>query len=94
MKYIDWDEQKNTQLKLERDVGFEDVLTAVDENRILDDTKHPNKLLYPDQRVLIIEISDYAYLVPYVEDEIKIFLKTIIPSRKATKKYIRGENND
>ncbi len=93
MKYFDWDEYKNAQLKFDRGVSFEDVLTAVDEARVLDDIEHSNKSLYPSQRVLIVEINSYAYLVPYVEDETKIFFKTIIPSRKATRKYIRGESH-
>ncbi|MCR4277725.1 MAG: BrnT family toxin [Candidatus Berkelbacteria bacterium] len=88
MKYLDWDEAKNAQLRLERDVSFEDVVTAIDDNRLLDTVVHPNQKRYPGQKFYIIEIERYAYLVPYVEDEQKIFLKTIIPSRKATKKYI------
>lgn len=88
MKYIDWDELKNLKLKEEREIGFEDVLTSIDEFGILDEVRHPNRHRYPNQKILIVNINSYAYLVPYVEDEEKIFLKTIIPSRKATKKYI------
>jgi len=91
MKYIDWDELKNAKLKAERAICFEDVLTAIDEHHILADKEHPNKLRYRIQRVLVVEIERYAYLVPYVEDEDKIFLKTIIPSRKATREYLRGD---
>jgi uncharacterized DUF497 family protein len=90
MKYFDWDEEKNTKLKTERGIGFEDILTAIDEGGILDDVVHPNASRYSSQRVLVISCRSYAYLVPYVEDETKIFLKTIIPSRKATKQYIEG----
>lgn len=90
MKYFDWDEGKNLRLKIERGIGFEDVVAAIDEGRALDEFDHPNQKLYPNQRILVVEIADYAYYVPYVEDEEKIFLKTIIPSRKATKKYILG----
>ena len=88
MKYFDWNSEKNTLLQKERDVSFEDVLVAVDEARILDIVVHKNQKKYPNQFVLIVDIRGYAYLVPYVEDEEKIFLKTIIPSRKATKIYI------
>ncbi|HJQ07948.1 MAG TPA: BrnT family toxin [Candidatus Saccharimonadales bacterium] len=91
MKYIDWSEAKNDKLKAEREICFEDALTAIDAGRLLDDIKHPNAIRYLAQRVLIVEIDGYAYLVPYVEDEIKIFLKTIVPSRKATKKYLKGD---
>ena len=88
MRYLDWDVAKNTQLRLEREVCFEDVVMAIADDRVLDDFLHPNQKRYPNQRMLVIEISHYAYIVPYVEDEDKIFFKTIIPSRKATKKYI------
>lgn len=91
MKYFDWNEEKNDKLKAERAICFEDVLTAIDAGRLLDDIKHPNAIQYLVQRVLIVEIDGYAYLIPYVEDEIKIFFKTIIPSRKATKKYLKGD---
>ena len=74
----------------ERSVCFEDILTAIDEDRILDNLEHTNRLRYKGQRILIVELNNYAYLVPYIEDDTKIFLKTIIPSRKATKKYLQG----
>ena len=90
MKYFDWDESKNTFLKESRDVSFEDIQLAVEEGRILDDFENPNKKRYPSQRILVVEIESYVYYVPYVEDEGKIFLKTIFPSRKATKKYLYG----
>ncbi len=88
MKYFDWDNQKNKRLKEERSVSFEEVLLAVEGNDILDIVEHPNKKAYPNQRIFIVNIDGYAYLVPFVEDEERVFLKTIIPSRKATKKYI------
>lgn len=91
MKPFDWSEAKNNTLKAERLVSFEDVLTAIDEGRLLDTIVHPNNLKYKNQKVYVIEIEDYVYLVPYVEDSEKIFLKTIIPSRKATRKYLKGE---
>lgn len=90
MKYFDWDKEKNTLLKELREVSFEDVQTAFEEGRVLDELEHPNKQRYPNQRIFIVEIDDYAYYVPYAEDEEKIFLKTIFPSRKATKKYLYG----
>lgn len=90
MKYFDWNEEKNALLKALREISFEDVQTAIEEGRVLDDFEHPDKKRYPNQRVFVVEIDDYAYYVPYVEDEEKIFLKTIFPSRKATKKYLYG----
>jgi len=88
MKYFDWDSQKNAKLKIERDVCFEDVLIAIENGNVLDIVEHPNKKRYPNQKIFIVNINNYAYLVPFAEDEEKVFLKTIIPSRKATKKYI------
>jgi uncharacterized DUF497 family protein len=89
MKHIEWDELKNARLKSQRSICFEDVQAALEENDVLDDTPHPNQKRHKGQRILIVEIDSYAYFVPYVEDETKIFLKTIIPNRKATKKYLK-----
>lgn len=89
MKYIDWNEIKNTYLKTERDISFEDIQAAIEEGKVLADIDHPLKSRYPDQKVFIVDFNDYAYIVPYVEDDVKIFFKTIYPSRKMTKKYLR-----
>jgi len=88
MKYFDWDIAKNEKLKKERNVSFEEVVVMIEEGNVLDVLEHKNKEKYPNQKVFIISINDYAYLIPFIEDEKKIFLKTIIPSRQATKKYI------
>lgn len=88
MKYFDWDKDKNEWLKIERDISFEDVIQAVDEGKMLDIISHPNKSRYPNQEMLIVDINKYAYIVPLIEDEEKVFFKTIIPSRKMTKKYL------
>lgn len=90
MKYFDWDQGKNSLLKELREVSFEDVQIAIEAGKVLDDIEHPNKKRYPNQRILVVEIESYAYYVPYVEDADKIFLKTIFPSRIATKKYLYG----
>ena len=88
MKF-DWSPVKNELLKLERGVSFDDVVLAIHTGGILDDIKHPNPRKYSNQRVFIIEINDYAYVVPYVQSTKEIvFLKTLIPSRKMTKKYL------
>ena len=93
MKFFDWSIKKNEELKADRNVGFEDVIFSIVHEGLLDIVEHPNKQKYPDQRVFIVKIEDYAYLVPFVEEENVIFLKTIIPSRKMTKKYL-GEEAD
>ena len=69
-------------------VDFNDVMVAINRGNILDIVHHPQRKKYPNQRIFIIQINQYAYLVPLIEDEEKIFLKTIYPSRKATKDYI------
>lgn len=89
MKYYDWSEEKNRLLKKERGVCFEDSLVILNEGRQLDVLEHPNKKKYPNQRIFVVQLSGYVYYVPFVEDEEKIFLKTIIPSRDATKKYLK-----
>ncbi len=85
MKQINWNEEKNKLLKHERSISFEDILYYLENEKILDIIEHPNKLEYPNQKIFVIQIVDYVYLVPFVENEDEIFLKTIIPSRKATK---------
>ena len=87
-KYFDWDASKNEFLKQDRDVSFEDIIIAIEEGNLLDILEHHNQKRYSQQKIFVVAISGYAYLVPFIEDEEKIFLKTIIPSRKATKDYI------
>lgn len=89
VKYFDWNEQKNKLLKAERDISFEDVLVAIEDDGFLDILEHPNKIKYPNQKILIVKILNYAYIVPFIEDEQKYFLKTIFPSRKMTNKYLK-----
>lgn len=91
MKCYDWNESKNDKLRDERDVCFEDVVVAINEGKLYDVLTHPNPAKYPKQRFYIVRIQEYIYVVPFVEDEVKIFLKTIYPSRKLTKKYLKGE---
>ncbi len=88
MKPFDWNKEKNEKLKEQRNISFEEIARAIQKGDLLDDTSHPNKKKYIRQKMYVVSINEYAYLVPYVENKEKIFLKTIIPSRKATKKYI------
>ena len=89
MKYLDWDEKKNQKLISERGISFEEIKVAMESGKILDNFDHSNQAHYSGQKIMAVEINGYAYLVPYVEEKKKYFLKTIIPSRKATKKYLR-----
>jgi uncharacterized DUF497 family protein len=92
MKLFDWDPEKNQHLIEERGVSFEEVIFHLQSDGLLDDIAHPNQKDYAHQRIFIVAIESYAYLVSYVESDEQIFLKTIIPSRKATKHYL--EEND
>ena len=94
MKPFRWGAAKNEQLKAERGVSFEQMVVAIEGEGLLDILAHPNPGKYPHQRVLVVASDGYAYLVPFVEDEQTVFLKTIIPSRKATKQYLGGEPDD
>jgi len=88
MKRLSWNSDKNRKLIQERGVSFEDVVFYLLQGEVLDDLEHPNSEKYPDQRILVLNIDEYIYLVPYFESEDEIFLKTIIPSRKATREYL------
>lgn len=91
MEYYKWNHIKNERLKAERGIGFETVVMHIERGNILDVVAHPNQSKYPNQQVIVIEINGYAYLIPFVENEKGKFLKTIIPSRKATRDYLGGE---
>lgn len=91
MKYFAWDEDKNNLLKETRNISFEEIVLSLSNNKLLEVIEHPNKQKYPNQRMFIVEVRDYAYIVPFIEDEEKYFLKTIYPSREATKKYLNKE---
>ncbi len=90
MKYFLWNEEKNDLLKLERQVSFEDVVFYIEKGFLLDVLEHPKREKYKGQKIFVVQIDEYVYLVPFIENEYEIFLKTIIPSRKATKKYLKG----
>lgn len=91
MRHYEWNDEKNARLRAERGVSFADVVAAVQTGDVLDDMTHPNTQRYAHQRLLVVCIEGYAYLAPYVEKgHDTLFLKTIIPSRVATKKYVQG----
>lgn len=93
MKILLWDVPKNEKFKRERGITFEEVANAIAAGGVLDVVGHPATRKYPGQRIYVVEIRDYVYLVPYVETEEHQFLKTIIPSRKARKKYLGKEQS-
>jgi len=97
MKPFRWSEKKERALIRERNVSFEVVTLLISQGHVLDVVEHPNQTKYKGQGIFVVEINRYAYLVPFVETENERFLKTIIPSRKATRRYLkqrRGENGE
>jgi len=85
-----WSAEKSRLLKAERGISFEEITFCIANGQMLDVIQHPNAERYGHQRMFVIRIDQYVYLVPFVESETVIFLKTIIPSRKATRQYLKG----
>lgn len=94
VKRYAWNREKNQRLKAERNISFEEVLIHIAAGDMLDILEHPNQAKYGGQRIFVVRIRDYVWLVPFVETETEIFMKTIIPSRKATAQYRRGGKPD
>jgi len=88
MKPFRWSHEKNETLKRERSISFEEIVLAIESGGLLDELKNPNELKYPNQLIFVIALDGYAYLVPYIEESEYYFLKTVIPSRKATRDYL------
>lgn len=84
-----FDPKKNKKLEQERGVGFERIIQSIREDKVLDIREHPNKEKYSGQRILVVEIDDYAYQVPFVREGETVILKTLFPSRKATRAYLK-----
>ncbi len=93
MKLYNWNNDKNELLRKNRAICLEDIVLYIDKGFLVDDIVHPNQEKYPGQRMLVVDIENYIYLIPYVESKGELFMKTIIPSRKATKKYLERKND-
>ena len=91
MKQFDWNQEKNEWLRFERGITFEDIIYHLKHDGLLDVIDHPNKERYSNQPIFIVNVEGYAFLVPFIETDAGIFLKTIIPSRKMTKLYLGGD---
>ncbi len=91
MKPFRWSAEKNERLKSERDISFEEIVLAIEEGGLKDIVVHPNQKRYPVQVVLVVACRGYVFLVPSVEESTHYFLKTIIPSREATRDYLGTE---
>jgi hypothetical protein len=94
MKTFDWSDEKNDTLKRERFISFENVVWAIENGYLLAIIDSPNQAKYYGQKSFVVSLNEYAYLVPFSAKEETVFLKTIIPSRKATRKYLEGNIND
>jgi uncharacterized DUF497 family protein len=90
MKSFSWNDEKNASLIQERGISFEEIVFHIENGDVLDLLEHPKRDRYPNQKLFVVNVDGYAYLVPFVEDEHEVFLKTIIPSRKATRDYLGG----
>jgi uncharacterized DUF497 family protein len=86
---FDWNDEKNRMLEETREVSFEDVLVCIQNGGVLDVLRHPNSERYPNQKLMVLSMNGYVWLVPYVKEKGIRFLKTIIPSRKATREYLK-----
>ena len=93
MKFYSWNPDKNKLLQQERSISFEEIIFHIQSGDEIEIFDHPNQDRYPNQKISVVVVEEYVYLVPFVKTEEGIFLKTIIPSRKATKKYL-GETHD
>ena len=94
MKPFRWGPEKNDALKADRGISFEHIVVAIESGGLLDILAHPNRAKYPRQRVFVVACDNYAYLVPFVEEDDNFFLKTVIPSRKATRVYLNQGESD
>ena len=92
MKLFAWSSEKNVQLIRERGIFFEEIVVNIHQGNEVDVLEHPNQRRYPGQKISVVIVEDYVFLVPYIETDDELFLKTIIPSRKATKHYLGEEN--
>ena len=92
MKIFKWNPEKNETLLRERGITFEEIVQRIESGTSVIEADHPNRQKYPNQKILIVDVDGYAYLVPCVIEQNEYFLKTIIPSRKATKRYLGGKN--
>ena len=93
MDHYRWNSEKNERLKTERGLSFEQVVMHIEGGDLLDVYEHPNQQRYPGQQILVVRVGAYAYLVPFVESPEGRFLKTVIPSRKATREHL-GEHDE
>ena len=89
MSEFDWSDEKSRHLERTRGMCFEDVVVCIQNGDVIDVIRHPNQERYPGQNMMVINVDGYVWLIPYVKQAGVRFLKTIIPSRKATREYLK-----
>ena len=94
MKPYDWDDFKNERMVRRRKVSFKEAVAAIETGQLLDIIDHPNPGKYPGQKIYILVLKNYVHIVPFTEEEDRIVLETIIPSRKFTKRYLSGGKDE
>lgn len=94
VKPIRWSPEKNLELMQTRGISFEEILSSIDQGGLLMTLEHPNHGKYPNQKIWVVRLHGYAHLVPFVESEEEVFLKTIMPSRKATKQFLNEAGDE
>lgn len=92
MKGFTWDAEKNDWLMKVRGISFERVVHLIEHGGLLDVIAHPNPSRYPGQRILVVNVDDYVHLIPFTESDDQYFLRTVIPSRKATQRYLEDSD--
>jgi hypothetical protein len=93
MRTFKWNAEKNVILEKERGITFEEIVEIIESGASVHEVDHPNQAKYPNQRILIVDVDGYAYMLPFVKDGQDCFLKTIIPSRKATREFLGGKHD-
>ena len=89
MKSYGFNKEKDKWLKAKRKIGFAEIIKEIQDERVLSYIDHPNKKKFPNQKIILVKLINYVYAIPYVETKDEVFLKTIYPSRKYTKKYLK-----
>lgn len=89
---FEYDPEKDQKLRQERNISFDEIIMLIHEGKLIDILDHPNQSQYAKQKIYVLDVDGYVWLIPYVQNDNRIFLKTAFPSRKHTKQYIRERN--
>jgi len=89
-KFI-FSEEKSARLKLDRDFSFTEIIAYIESGYLVDVIDSPHQERYPGQKIYVVDIKGYIWLVPHDRKDGKIILRTAFPSRKATKAYLKED---